>query len=106
LAGDEINPLAKLNLEITMAHEILNFDPQNRTRPRTLFDEWITGSSTRFYHGFSRSRVSSLTRLKQIRIEQVPLMRLLRAGKRLLLYVACTIFRCLYRTMMMISRSY
>lgn len=50
----------------------------------------------------------SLTRLKQIKKEQVPLMRLLRAGKRLLLYVACillTIFRRLDRTMM-ISRSY
>lgn len=27
LAGDEIDPLAKLDLEITMAHEILELNP-------------------------------------------------------------------------------
>lgn len=52
LAGDEIDPLAKLDLEITMAHEILELNPQDRTRPGTLFDEGSAGSSPGFRHGF------------------------------------------------------
>lgn len=50
LASDEIDPIAKLNLEITVAHEILKANPNDRTGARSLIVEGITLLIAMFTH--------------------------------------------------------